>query len=93
MAEVLEHGAGGAGIVARRVGTAVPQGILDDIDAATGLEHVSGRAVAQTVERVVAGDGGQIAGTIEGLPQGVLLDGVFGGPAIEQPRLGQVFFQ
>ena len=53
MAEVLEHGAGGAGIVARRVGTAVPQGILDDIDAATGLEHVSGRAVAQTVERVV----------------------------------------
>ncbi len=43
--EGLEHLARGAGVVARRVGVPMAEGVLDDIDAAAALMPVSCRAV------------------------------------------------
>ncbi len=45
MIEGLEHLARGAGVVARRVGVPMAEGVLDDIDAAAALMPVSCRAV------------------------------------------------
>ena len=83
MVEGLEHLAGGAGVVAGRVGVSMAERVADHLDIRAALEKMGGGRVTQAVESVAEIDAELVARLLEGPVQGLGRHGPVGRSAVE----------